>query len=320
MLDDKILKFFKKNEDGYVSGEELSGALGISRTAVWKHMEKLRDEGYEIIASPHLGYRLVSAPDRLTEVELKWKLDTDIIGKKIYSYDEVASTNDAAHKLALSGEKEGLVVTAEYQTRGRGRLGRKWVSPRGKGAYLSVILRPDVLPREACMITLFSALSVAMTIREETGLPALIKWPNDVLINSKKVSGILTELNAETDKVNFVIAGIGININTKKELLPEGGTSIFVEKDSQVSRVDFVKRLLKNLDKYYAIYKHGKLDRIVEEHKKLSAILDKRVQVNYHNQSISGHALDVDKEGALILRLDSGFNERVLAGDVILLR
>lgn len=320
MLDDKILSFFKQNEDGYVSGEEISGALGVSRTAIWKHIEKLRNEGYEIVALPHLGYRLEAVPDRLTEIELKWKLDSKVIGRKIYSYDEIASTNDAAYNLALSGEKEGAVVTAEYQTKGRGRLGRKWVSPRSKGVYLSIILRPDVLPREISAITLFSALSVAMTIREETGLPALIKWPNDVLINKQKISGILTELNGEADKVNFIIVGIGVNVNTKKELLPEGGTSIFAEKGSQVSRVDFTKKLLKNLDKYYAIFKNGKMDRIIKEHKELSAILDKRVQVNYHNQSISGHALDVDKEGALILRLDSGFNERVLAGDVILLR
>jgi BirA family transcriptional regulator, biotin operon repressor / biotin---[acetyl-CoA-carboxylase] ligase len=320
MLDDKILNFFKKNEGGYVSGEDISKVLGVSRAAVWKHIEKLRGEGYEISALPHLGYRLESVPDRLTAIELKWKLDAGVIGNKIYSYDEIASTNDAAYALALSGEKEGAVVTAEYQTKGRGRLGRKWVSPKGKGVYLSIVLRPDVLPREISAITLFSALSVAMTIREETGLPALIKWPNDVLIRKQKISGILTELNGEADKVNFVIVGIGININTKKELLPEGGTSVFAEKGLQVSRVDFTKKLLKNIDKYYSVFNSGKMDRIIKEHKELSAILDKRVRVNYHNQSISGHALDVDKEGALIVRLDSGFNERVLAGDVILLR
>ncbi|MFH1853945.1 MAG: biotin--[acetyl-CoA-carboxylase] ligase [Candidatus Omnitrophota bacterium] len=320
MLDDKILIFFKQNIDSYVSGEELSETLGVSRTAVWKHIEKLRAEGYEIAASPHLGYKLMTVPDRLTEIELKWKLNTDVIGRKVYSFGEIASTNDAAYNLAISGEKEGAVVTAEYQTKGRGRLGRKWVSPRGKGVYLSVILRPDTLLREIPVITLFSALSVARTIRDETGLPALIKWPNDTLIYNRKVSGILTELNGEADMVNFVIVGIGVNINTKKELLPEGGTSIFAEKGIQISRVEFTRRLLRNIDRYYSIFKNGNKSRIIKEHKELSAILDKRVQVNYHNHSISGYAVDVDKEGALIVRLDSGFNERVLAGDVILLR
>ena len=175
MLDDKILNFFKHCKDGYVSGEELSDALGISRTAVWKHIEKLREEGYDIMASPHLGYRLVSVPDRLTEVEIKWQLKTDIIARRVYYYKETDSTNDVANKLAASGEPEGAIVIAEYQAKGRGRLGRKWISPRGKGCYLSIILRPDILPKEVSRITLLASLSAAKTIRETVNLPALIK-------------------------------------------------------------------------------------------------------------------------------------------------
>lgn len=320
MLNDKILLFFKKHKDGYLSGEELSEALGISRTAVWKHIEKLRDEGYEIIASPHLGYRLLSVPDRLTEIELKWKLGADTIGRKIYSYQEIASTNDAARDLAVSGEKEGSVVIAEYQTRGRGRLGRKWVSPRGKGVYLSIVLRPDILPRRLSAVTLFTALSVAKTIREFADLPALIKWPNDILVNKNKVCGILTELNGEADKVNFVIVGIGVNVNTSKELLPKGAASLSSEKGKGISRIEFAKALLKGLDSYYRLFTNGKLKEIIEEYKSLSAVLDRRVEINYHNRLISGQAVDVDDEGALILRMDSGFNERILAGDVTMLR
>ena len=320
MLDDKILSFFKKRESGYVSGEELSSAFSISRTAIWKHIEKLRDEGYEIVASPHLGYRLISVPDRLTAIELKWQLKTEVIGRNIYSYKEIGSTNDAASSLAVSGEKEGSVVIAEYQTKGRGRLGRKWVSPKAKGAYFSVILRPDILPREVSVITLVSSLIVAKTIRETVDLPAFIKWPNDILINNHKVCGILTELNAEIDKVNFVIVGMGVNINTKKELLPETGTSLSAEKGEEISRLEFVKALLRNLDKYYKIFNKGRIEAIIKEYKKLSAVLDRQVQINYHNRFISGHAADVDKEGALILRMDSGFCERVLAGDVTMLR
>jgi BirA family biotin operon repressor/biotin-[acetyl-CoA-carboxylase] ligase len=320
MLNDKILNFFKRRNDSYISGEELSNIFGISRTAVWKHIEKLRSEGYEIVASPHLGYRLLSVPDRLSEIELKYELKTRVVGNKIYSYKEVPSTNNTAYSLASSGEKEGAVIIAEYQTRGRGRLGRKWVSPRGKGAYLSIILRPDILPREVSFITLCSSLAVAKTIREQVGLAAFIKWPNDILIDQKKTGGILTELNGETDKINFVIVGIGININTKRELLPEGATSLSVEKGEEISRLRFVKALLENLDKYYKIFNNGKIEYIRKEYKKLSAILDRPVQINYHNQLISGHAVDVDKEGALILRVDSGFCERVLAGDVEMLR
>lgn len=320
MLDDKILNFFKKRKDNYSSGEELSETLGVSRTAIWKHIEKLRDEGYEIVASPHLGYKLLSVPDCLTEIELRWQLETEVIGRKIYSYKETDSTNDVAHNLAASGEKEGSVVIAEHQSKGRGRLGRKWVSPRGKGAYLSVILRPDILPRELSTITLFTALSVAKTIRELVDLAAFIKWPNDILVNKRKVCGILTELDGEADKINFVIAGIGININTKRELLPKEASSLLAEKGKNIPRVEFVKALLRNLDRYYRIFNKGKINKILEEYKKFSSVLDRRVQVNYHNRLISGQAVDIDDEGALILRMDSGFNERILAGDVTVLR
>ncbi|MBU4589494.1 MAG: biotin--[acetyl-CoA-carboxylase] ligase [Candidatus Omnitrophica bacterium] len=320
MTDERILDFIKKRDGGYVSGEELSEALGISRTAVWKHVEKLRDEGYDIAASPHLGYKLISAPDRLTGIELKWELNTELIGKKIYSYKEIGSTNEAAYDLAMSGEEEGSVVVAEYQTKGRGRMGRKWISPKGKGAYFSMILRPDILPREISSITLLSSLAVAKTIREKLGLKALIKWPNDVLINSGKVCGILTEMNAEPDKINFIVLGIGININTKEEMLPEGASSLMAEKGEEVSRLEFVRQLLECIDKYYKIFNSGKISDIIKEYKALSAVLDRRVQINYHNRLVSGHVLDVDKEGALILRMDSGLNERILAGDVTMLR
>jgi len=320
MLDDKILNYFKKHEDEYVSGEDLSHELGISRAAVWKHIESLREEGYGIEAFPHLGYKLISIPDRLTEVELKWHLKTDVIARRIYSYGETASTNDAAYNLAIHGEKEGSVVIAESQTSGRGRMGRKWVSPKSKGAYFSFILRPDIPPKEVSSITLFSALSVAKAIREITNLPAFIKWPNDVLINNQKICGILTEMNAETDKINFVIIGIGVNINTKKELLPKGATSLSEESGGDISRLEIVKGIFRNLDKHYRLFNSGRIEDIVKEYKEFSNFLGTRLQVMYHDAKIEGYAIDVDRDGALILRMDSGLNERVLAGDVTMLR
>jgi len=321
LLEDKILNYLKKHEEGYVSGEELSCELGVSRTAVWKHIENLREEGYDIEAFPHLGYKVISIPDRLTEVELKWQLKTDIIARKIYSYKETASTNDTAYNLAIHGEKEGSVVIAESQTAGRGRMGRKWASPKSKGAYFSIILRPDILPKDVSSITLFSALSVAKTIREMTCLPAFIKWPNDVLVNNQKICGILTEMNAETDKINFVIIGIGININTRKDLLPKGATSILEEHGgAEISRVDVARNIFKNLDKYYKLFKGGFIGEIIKEYKEFSNFLGTRVQVAHHDTKIEGYAIDVDKDGALILRMDSGLNKRVLAGDVLMLR
>jgi len=320
LLDDKILNYFKKHEEGYVSGEDLSRELGISRAGVWKHIESLREEGYEIEAFPHLGYKLISIPDRLTEVELRWKLKTDIIARKIYSYKEIASTNDTAYNLAMHGEKQGSVVIAESQTSGRGRMGRIWLSPKSKGAYLSVILRPDILPKEVAGITLLSALSVARAVSEMTNLAAFIKWPNDVLINNQKICGILTEMNAETDKINFVIIGIGININTKKEILPKGATSVAEELGMEVSRIEIVRGIFKNLDKYYRLFNSGNIEGIIKEYKEFANFLGTRVQVTHHDSKMEGYAIDVDRDGALILRMDSGLNERILAGDVTMLR
>lgn len=320
MLDDKIIYFFKKREGVFVSGEDLSSELGVSRAAVWKHIEKLREEGYEIEAFPHLGYKLISVPDRLTEIELKWQLGTQVVGKKIYSYKEVASTNDVAYNLALQGEKEGSVIIAESQTHGKGRLARKWVSPKGKGLYFSVILRPDILFTKISVITLLSALSVAEAIKEELGLNSLIKWPNDVLINGGKVCGILTEMNGEADKVNFVVVGIGININTSKDILPKEATSIAVELGKEISRIEFTKLIFRSLDKYYNYFKNGRGSDIIKRYKDMAMFLDKKIQVTSHNNKIEGYAVDVDIDGALILKLGSGAKQRVLAGDVSVFR
>jgi len=320
MLEDKILEFFKRYQDKYISGEDLSKTFNISRSAIWKHIEKLREEGYDIIASPHLGYRLLSVPERLTKIELEWQLSTKKIGRTVYSYKELGSTNDTAYNLAMSGEKEGAVVIAEHQTKGRGRLGRKWISPSGKGAYFSIILRPLLLPNQVPVITLLASLAVAKTIREHTGLPAFIKWPNDIVINSRKVCGILTEMNGEMDRINFVILGIGVNINTKKELLPEGATSLAEERGSLINRLEFVRSLFRKLDIYYSDFCNGKIKDILKEYKRYSIILDKHVEVNYHNKTLFGYAIDIDEEGALILRAPSGLNERILAGDVVMLR
>ena len=320
MKDDKIIEFFKKYNDSYVSGEELSREFKVSRTAIWKHIEKLREEGYDIIASPHLGYRLMSLPDRLTEVELKWQLDSSVIGNKIYAYRQLDSTNDVAYRLAMSGEKEGAVVISEYQTKGRGRLGRKWISPKNKGAYFSLILRPDILAKDVSTITAFVSLGVTKAIRDATGLPATIKWPNDIFIKRKKVSGILIESSAESDKVNFIVAGIGININTEKDMLPKEATSLAIERKKEILRVDFVKSVLKTLDIYYRIFRNGGISEIMEEYKNFLGILDTRVQINYHNKLISGYAVDVDSDGALVLRLDTGLQVKILAGDVLMLR
>lgn len=319
MADEKILSLFRETDD-YLSGEELSRKLGITRAAVWKHIEKLRAEGYNIVAQPHSGYKLLGLPDKLIPSEIAWKLSTSIIGRKIYSYDKANSTMDIAIDLASRGEPEGACIFAEEQAAGRGRLGRSWASPKGKGIYLSIILRPNITPLEAPKVTLLCAVAAAKAVREETSLPALIKWPNDILINGRKVAGILTEMNAEVDTVKFIIIGIGININALKSELPQGATSIKEELGDGLSRVEFTQAFLRRLDKDYEVFLKEGFKPTITEWRDLSFTLGSRVKVKLPNKELEGQAMDVDDTGALVVRLDSGFVERILAGDVIVVR
>ncbi|MFH1995691.1 MAG: biotin--[acetyl-CoA-carboxylase] ligase, partial [Candidatus Omnitrophota bacterium] len=204
MIDEKILSALKEKTAEFTSGESLSELVGISRTAVWKHIEKLREAGYEIEASPHLGYRLISVPDKLIPEEVRWGLGTEVLGKEVISYEKVDSTNEIAYSLAERGLREGAIVFAEEQRKGKGRLGRSWISPPKGGIYFSCVLRPEMSPDRVSQITLAASVSVARAVRELTGLQALIRWPNDILVNDRKICGILTEMKAEQDTVRFL--------------------------------------------------------------------------------------------------------------------
>jgi len=320
MSTEKILEIFKTRPEGYVSGEELSTFLQVSRAAIWKHIEKLRKEGYRIDAVPHLGYKLVSMPDKLLQEELQWNLSTQIVGKKILSYSSVDSTNTIAYKLGEEGLEEGSVIVAEEQKKGKGRLGREWISPKGVGIYLSCILRPHILPVEVPKITLLAAVAVTKAIREVSGLNVVIKWPNDILLGRKKICGILTELRAEQDTVNFVVIGIGINVNTEKNDLPKEATSLKEEADKQIPRVELAKAVMQQLESHYLKFKKQGFEPIIDEWRDFSGILGARVKVISQNKGIEGQAQDIDNTGALIIRLDNGMLERVLAGDVRLVR
>lgn len=321
--DDRILELFRKNKDAFLSGEEVSRSLGISRQALWKHIEKLRETGYVIEAVPHLGYKLMQVPDKILVPEIRWNLKTNLIGKEIHFYESVGSTNDIAYELAEENAPEGTVVIANEQTKGKGRLGRTWVSPSKGGIYLSSILRPDILPNEVSKITLVAAVSAVTAIRKFSGLDALIRWPNDILVSDRKAGGILTELKAEMDRVNFVILGIGINVNTPKKELPEGGTSLKEESKSSTdfSRVELVKALLRALEKEYIKFKEDGFSAIRNELKSYSCTLGRYVSVTASGKrKFHGKAVNIDKNGALVVRLDSGKEETFLSGDVTLIR
>lgn len=325
MLDEKILNILRTNRDSYVSGEELCKLAGISRAAIWKHIEKLREEGYEIDAVPHLGYKLIAAPDSLIPSEIRWNLKAKVFGSRILAYKKVDTTNDVAYELAKKGMKEGTVVLAEEQAKGKGRHGRNWISPPKGGIYMSYILRPNISPNEIPRITLLSAIAVAKAIREVCGMEAFIKWPNDIMIDDKKICGILTEMKAEQDRVDFIVVGIGINVNTPVKHLPKTASSLKEEMrrrnlKASVSRVDLTKKVLEMLEEYYNLLNKEGFAPIIEAWKDMSSMLGSRIKVSLPNRVFEGQAHDIDPDGALVVRLDSGVLERVSSGDVVMVR
>src|ERR1035437_4167701 len=256
-LDVQILNALRGAADGAVSGAELSQKLHVSRAAVWARIEDLRSLGYDIEASPHRGYRLLSAPDVLHADDLLSRLGkTKVIGRDIRVFEETTSANDVIERLARDGVKEGAVVFAESQTRGRGRLGRKWMSPARRGLWFSVLLRPDLRPQEATRLTVASATALRRAIESQTGLKPNIKWPNDILIHGKKVAGILMEMSAELDCVKYVVLGIGVDVNLNHSDFPPElrklATSLKAELGRPVSRPELAVAILRELDHDYA--------------------------------------------------------------------
>lgn len=311
----KILEILEKKGD-YVSGEEISKEIGISRAAVWKHIKKLRELDYEIDSKTNEGYKLIKSPEKQIEFELERLLETKIIGKKILFFEEVDSTNNKAKQIALK-ENEGTVVISEMQTSGRGRRGREWYSPKG-GVYVSFVLKPNVSPEKASQLTLVSSLALVKTLNSmDNNLNAKIKWPNDILISGKKISGILTELSADVEKINYIVVGVGINLNTEKEILPENGTSLKIEMKEEVSIKLFLKSFLEHYDSIYQEYINGKIDLIIERWKDNSDTLGKKVKIIGINETFEGLAKDIDENGALILQTKEK-EIKVYSGDVSL--
>ncbi|MCM8782780.1 MAG: biotin--[acetyl-CoA-carboxylase] ligase [Candidatus Omnitrophica bacterium] len=315
MTVEKILYILKENAS-YISGEEISRVLGISRAAVWKYIGQLKRLGYEIVAVPHLGYQLRGIPDRLFPHEVLYRLNTKFIGKNIYYFDTLDSTMDVATKLGLEGKEEGTLVVAERQTRGRGRLGRKWFSPKYKGIYLSLILRPKIPPQKAGCLTLLAAVSTVEAVKKVTDLDIQIKWPNDLILSYKKVGGILTEINAETDETHFMVIGIGINVNNEKKDLISGATSLKQERKEEVNRILLLQELLWQIEKNYLLFHKEGAHPIIEKWRLLSITLGKRVKVYFQKNYLEGEAVDIDSDGSLILKNNSGLIQKVICGDV----
>ena len=315
-----ILQLFR-TQGGLVSGEMISRELNVSRTAIWKHINTLRNSGYVIEAVPSRGYRLVSAPDLLRAEDIERELTGHLVGSKITCLTETGSTNADAFRMAQEGAVEGSVVLAETQNSGKGRLGRVWASPKGVNVYASVILRPKVKPYEAAQLTFLSAVAVARAVESLTTLKPEIKWPNDVLLSGKKIAGLLNEMNSETDGVNFVILGIGVNLNMAIDQFPEDlrhpATSLMIELGRPVSRNDFVAALLRELDCLYYDFKQHGFAPVREEWQRRCNAKGRHVQVSDSGTvTLTGEFAGIDTDGAMLVRRDDGELERVISGDV----
>jgi BirA family biotin operon repressor/biotin-[acetyl-CoA-carboxylase] ligase len=316
-----ILEVFHRAAGQFVGADELqrsvAGARPIRR--LQEELAELQQLGYNIESHPHFGYRLLGTPDRLTADEIKAELKTNLIGSEILVFEETASTNDVVEQLAKAGAGEGLVVFAESQSKGRGRHGRVWASPRGKGLWFSVLLRPKLPPAATSRITVAASVAVTRAIRQSCGVDARIKWPNDVIVKGKKLAGILVETGTPVARNDYLVLGIGIDVNCAVEdFSPEVAkiaTSLRIETGRPHDRAALATAVLQALDKCYAAAQED-FDATIEAWAQLSTTLGKQIVVTMGTRRIEGHAQALDSDGALLLRKDSGQIERILGGDV----
>ncbi|WP_243296799.1 biotin--[acetyl-CoA-carboxylase] ligase [Bacillus litorisediminis] len=315
-----LLSLFNETQGGFLSGQQIADQLGCSRTAVWKHIESLREDGYEIEAIRNKGYRIVERPNGVKEYDITTGLDTTKLGQNYFYYDTVASTQKIAHELAQKGEPEGTLVLADQQQSGRGRMDRPWFSPKGTGIWMSLILRPRLLPAQTPQLTLLTAVAVAQAIEEVTGITPSIKWPNDLLIDGKKCTGILTELQAESDQVRYLIIGIGINVNQVKEDFPEElrtlATSLKMIKGQEISRAKLVQEILKRLERLYDIYLMQGFKPIKLLWESYADTLGKIIKAKTMHGTIQGKAIGLSDEGVLMVEEINGTQHKIYSADI----
>lgn len=307
-----------READGYVSGQDLCEKFGVSRTAVWKAVNQLKEAGYEIESVQNKGYRLVASPDTVSEEELKSIRKTEWIGQEIFYFPVLDSTNTKAKQLAEEGYPSGTLVVAEQQDAGRGRRGRDWASPRGVGIFMTLMLKPDILPNNASMLTLVAALAVAAAIRKCTGRPAGIKWPNDIVMNGKKVCGILTEMSAQIDYVNHVVVGIGINVHNESfpEDIAPTATSLYLETGVHYRRAALIEEIWEQFERYYAVFLQTQdLSGLVKEYEAHLVNMHQSVRVIDPKEPFEGRAMGITPRGELMV--DTWESRRLVsAGEV----
>lgn len=316
----KLIQAFSESNGEFLSGQALADIAGCSRTAIWKHIEGLRKEGFVLEAVRKKGYRIVNTPDIVTENKIRLGLQTSKLGQVIHYEESVPSTQKIAHDLAGNGAVEGTLVIADEQTAGRGRLMREWHSSLGNGVWMSLILKPHLPPQKAPQFTLITAVAVVQAIEEVTELQPQIKWPNDILINGKKVTGILTELQAESDKINSIIIGIGMNVNHSIEHFPDEiqsiATSLAIEQGAQLSRAKVVQTILERMESLYTLYMKEGFTPIKLLWESYAVSIGKRIRARTINGTIEGTALGITADGVLKIEDQAGIVHQIYSADI----
>lgn len=318
---DKILALMIQNQIGYLSGEQIAAECGISRAAVWKHIDQLKKRGCVVEAKPNCGYRLVSLPDSLDPTIVKTFDFSGVLknGVTLQHYEQLDSTNDMAKRLAAKGEADKTVIVAEEQTAGKGRLNRGWVSKKGANLMFSILLRPSFRPQDASKVPIVAAVAVAQSLRNFAKLDARVKWPNDVQVDGKKLCGIRCELGADFDQIEYLVVGIGVNVNQVvfPRDIADKATSVRAETNRTISRPQLLLSLLNDFfDVYEKVFEQGDFDSVIVEYTKMSILFQQEVTIQSGEKKTNGQCIGFDRDGCLILQTAEGRRIRVVAGDV----
>ncbi|MHB8547299.1 MAG: biotin--[acetyl-CoA-carboxylase] ligase [Nitrosotalea sp.] len=319
---DKIITLLKSHQSEFVSGEKLSKTLSLSRAAIWKNIKKLQSLGYKIESKPKIGYRLHTNTCLFLPWEITDGLQTDIIGRKIYYFDKIDSTQNFALDLTQKPHENGSVVIAQRQTQGRGRLDRKWVSPKG-GIWMSILLRPNFEPSYTALFPMLTSLALAVSIEKTLKIKTELKWPNDLTIKGKKVAGILIDASIESNKIDYIIIGIGINFKIKPDIVTKSikgskrnyGITTLIKKDQGGNPVELIQQFLLELEHRYNTVVSNSIGQIRKEWAKRSSTIGKNITVTTTTGILKGKAIGIDKTGALLLS-NRGKVQRLLAADI----
>lgn len=317
----KLIGLLAKEKDNYISGQFLSDELNISRSAIWKHMNELKKDGYQIEAQSNKGYRITGFPEKLSENTLKWGLNTDWAGTKIIHKETVASTQLIAHEAARNNAPHGTVVIADEQKEGKGRMNRHWHSTKDQGLWFSLILRPELQPRRAPQLTLLTAAVLADALGRHTQTEPMIKWPNDILINEKKCAGILTEMQAEQDRIQYIVIGIGLNVNQEEteltaETIKKQATSLKVETGKNWSMKALFQNIITTFEKAYDFYIENGFSDIKKKWESYGFKVDQRIQIKTMNKNREAIFKGISEDGALVVEDDNGDLQTLYSAEI----